>query len=956
MTFFFPTVNRSYQHITGKTKYGLLFMHELSVPLQGLFNFLIYRRQYVLKLRAQYPDVTWWEIIKEALVVSWFKTGNERRALSNSSANRRAANSLSRNTISRDSNHSQSKEESAPRRHSRDSKLNGSSASMGNISEEIAIDNDDEIDLDDDVELPVRERPPSPPPPPRVANRISMTGEVLTVTDYGNQGSAPYSSGTTKLADRISMADEFNGKEQSPTTGYGMAGRSSIPMSGEAKFLQAERQGSVPYYDPPRSSLPISGEAKFLAAERQGSVPYDDPPRSSLPMKFLSEERQGSVPYDYPPRISMPMPGEAKYLAAESQGFVSHYPPPALREATSSSAPPPAPSSAPPIVVPAEPVSNEYYCPITRKLFKDPVVAPDGKSYERSAILATGRYSKEQLYPNIALQAIVWEVLIARSGIDMNIPAVETSHLPLTWGATQESPNKDIRAMASIAEDKTMAKVEMASAQVDGVISNGAAGSAIAGSVAKAGQHKSFVEEQLPPTSAGGASTMTWGDKSLAEEAKATLLDHDRAIVAIGEDDVVAKVDEASTLDRGTIVEPSLSEEQDTPNTAIPTVTTWSDTSLAEEEKASASSSASCTIEPDVEDTTMPSEEVPSTPSSPYAGSATPIAMTRYDKLMAQLEADSTSDVGALIPGPRTIEDDSNTEEEDLAIVAILDEFSSAKEEEARSTDVGTFPVDDSLVHREEEPPTSDKSEIVENGIGMTEEDKVSIAEEEPSTPDEDFSMASFVAKAVEDGTIIANGIAVNGGDKSRTTEEQLPTPDDGFSMASFIAQSVEESTIVDNGIAMTVDDKFKATEEEPSTPDDAFSMASFIAKAVEESYTAENEGVTGSCNDMNGASPVSRTIEDDSIAEEKDAYFPEEDTIVTQSIQVIGAENPIAEHETDSPAVGMKIFNHITMNGDGSFIGEEKEATTPDGGAKVFNRNSMTGDVIAPADSIHES
>ena len=38
-------------------------------------------------------------------------------------------------------------------------------------------------------------------------------------------------------------------------------------------------------------------------------------------------------------------------------------------------------------------------------------------------------------------------------------------------------------------------------------------------------------------------------------------------------------------------------------------------------------------------------------------------------------------------------------------------------------------------------------------------EGKAQIAEEVPMTPDEDFSMASFIAKAVDDGTIVVNGI-----------------------------------------------------------------------------------------------------------------------------------------------------------------------------------------------------
>lgn len=50
-----------------------------------------------------------------------------------------------------------------------------------------------------------------------------------------------------------------------------------------------------------------------------------------------------------------------------------------------------------------------FYCPITKELFRDPVVIPGGVSYERSAIARRGDVPDEKLYPNRALREIVDE-------------------------------------------------------------------------------------------------------------------------------------------------------------------------------------------------------------------------------------------------------------------------------------------------------------------------------------------------------------------------------------------------------------------------------------------------------------------------------------------------------------------------------------------------------------------
>jgi hypothetical protein len=54
---------------------------------------------------------------------------------------------------------------------------------------------------------------------------------------------------------------------------------------------------------------------------------------------------------------------------------------------------------------------NVFYCPITKKVMADPVVLPDGDSYEKSAMVARGDVPSHKLYPNRALQAIIEETV-----------------------------------------------------------------------------------------------------------------------------------------------------------------------------------------------------------------------------------------------------------------------------------------------------------------------------------------------------------------------------------------------------------------------------------------------------------------------------------------------------------------------------------------------------------------
>ena len=69
------------------------------------------------------------------------------------------------------------------------------------------------------------------------------------------------------------------------------------------------------------------------------------------------------------------------------------------------------------------------YCPITKELFRDPVVAPDGLSYERVAKEQQGDVPSNKLYPNRALQSIIAEV----TAIEEANPLPDALHCPITF-------------------------------------------------------------------------------------------------------------------------------------------------------------------------------------------------------------------------------------------------------------------------------------------------------------------------------------------------------------------------------------------------------------------------------------------------------------------------------------------------------------------------------------------
>lgn len=56
VTFTAATVNRLLQEV-GETNFAILFLHALLIPLQGFFNFMIYRYAFFFRLKQRYPEM-----------------------------------------------------------------------------------------------------------------------------------------------------------------------------------------------------------------------------------------------------------------------------------------------------------------------------------------------------------------------------------------------------------------------------------------------------------------------------------------------------------------------------------------------------------------------------------------------------------------------------------------------------------------------------------------------------------------------------------------------------------------------------------------------------------------------------------------------------------------------------------------------------------------------------------
>jgi hypothetical protein len=74
-TYIFATINRILQQSNGSSPFAILMLHSLSLPMQGFWNFLIYRRPFYLLLRRS-KSMPRWEAIKTSLILSWFKGPN----------------------------------------------------------------------------------------------------------------------------------------------------------------------------------------------------------------------------------------------------------------------------------------------------------------------------------------------------------------------------------------------------------------------------------------------------------------------------------------------------------------------------------------------------------------------------------------------------------------------------------------------------------------------------------------------------------------------------------------------------------------------------------------------------------------------------------------------------------------------------------------------------------------
>jgi hypothetical protein len=73
------SVNRVVQHKMGRNYFGLLLAQAIFEPLQGLFNVLVYRYGYYLRLRASESHLSKWEVFK--LTWTWSFVGGHRDPL-----------------------------------------------------------------------------------------------------------------------------------------------------------------------------------------------------------------------------------------------------------------------------------------------------------------------------------------------------------------------------------------------------------------------------------------------------------------------------------------------------------------------------------------------------------------------------------------------------------------------------------------------------------------------------------------------------------------------------------------------------------------------------------------------------------------------------------------------------------------------------------------------------------
>jgi hypothetical protein len=94
-TYIFATINRILQQSNGSSPFFILMLHSLSLPMQGFWNFLIYRRPFYLNLRRSklMPRL---EAIQASLILSWFKGPNSKYTTGVSGVGRTSSDDQSR--------------------------------------------------------------------------------------------------------------------------------------------------------------------------------------------------------------------------------------------------------------------------------------------------------------------------------------------------------------------------------------------------------------------------------------------------------------------------------------------------------------------------------------------------------------------------------------------------------------------------------------------------------------------------------------------------------------------------------------------------------------------------------------------------------------------------------------------------------------------------------------------
>ena len=69
-TFTFATINRLVQQFAQQTHFELIVIHATVEPMQGLFNYIVYIRPRILKLRTRFPGANPWQLFSMMMAVA----------------------------------------------------------------------------------------------------------------------------------------------------------------------------------------------------------------------------------------------------------------------------------------------------------------------------------------------------------------------------------------------------------------------------------------------------------------------------------------------------------------------------------------------------------------------------------------------------------------------------------------------------------------------------------------------------------------------------------------------------------------------------------------------------------------------------------------------------------------------------------------------------------------------